>query len=149
MMIDILDLPKTKKIIASAEQQILANTGVKVKLVMQGQNVEHDIRFRKQVLQKIVCNEFLTTWDDVLSISRKTKVVAARHTYIYMLRTSLLENVVDIGRQLNRDHTSILHALNAIKGYYDVKDEIVTKIENVKKQYNDAFLQNENKPLTT
>jgi chromosomal replication initiation ATPase DnaA len=144
MMIDILDLPQTKKILEAAEHKIFSNTGIKVKLIMQSKNVEHDLNYRKSVLKKIVTAEFIVTWEDILSTSRQRRIVAARHCYMYCLRNFFLENLKEIGQQLNRDHTSIIHAMAVINGYYDVGDSLVTKIENVKKQYNDVFLQNEN-----
>ncbi len=144
MMIDVLELPESKRIIEAAEAQIFSNTGMQVKLVAHLRHVEHDLEYKKMVLKKIVCKEFYTNWDDVLSRKRNRNVAAARHTYMHCLRKYFNEQLVLIADQMNRDHTSVIHAINSIKNFYEVSDPIIKKIENVKQKYNDAFLQNEN-----
>ena len=86
------------------------------------------------------CEVFYTNWDDVLSKKRERKVCSARFVYMYCLRKYFNESLKNIGVQLHRDHTSVIHAINSVNSWYDVKDDIVKQIETVKQKYNDAQL---------
>jgi chromosomal replication initiation ATPase DnaA len=140
MMIDVLELPESKRIIEAAEAQIFANTGMQVKLVAHLRHVEHDLEYKKLLLKKIVCKVFFTNWEDVLSRKRDRKIVSARFVYMYCLKKYFNETLENIAAQMNRDHTSVIHAIHAINDWYEAGDDIIIKIENVKNEYNDAFL---------
>ena len=139
-MIDVLELPESKRIIEAAEAKIYSNTGIQVKLCGHLLHVEHEAEYKKLLLKKIVCKVFFTNWDDVLSKKRDRKISNARFTYMYCLRNYFKETFKSIAIQMNRDHSAVINAVNEVKGWYEVKDEIIEKIESVKKQYNDAFL---------
>lgn len=140
MMILVLELPETKRIIEAAEAQIFANTGVEVKLSGHLRHVEHDLEYKKSVLKKIIAKEFDCKWDAVLTDNRNRKLASARQVYMYLVRKYFNETYQLIGWQLNRDHTTVIHAMAKIEGYFKVGDDIIIKIENIKKEYNDAFL---------
>lgn len=140
MMIDILELPESKRIIEAAEARIFANTGIKVKLIGHLENMEHELEFKKLLLKKIVCEVFYIKWDDVLSKKRERKVCSARFVYMYLLRKYFNESYKNIAIQLSRDHTSVIHAITSVNNWYDINDDIVTHIETVKQKYNDALL---------
>jgi chromosomal replication initiation ATPase DnaA len=140
MMIDVLELPESKRILEAAEAQIYANTGIQVKLSLHLRHVEHDLEYKKMVLKTIICNEFCTNWADVLSKKKQRKICAARFVYMYCLRKYFQEKLADIAEQMNRDHTTVIHAITAIEDWQKVNDPIVEKIEKIKKEYNDAHI---------
>lgn len=47
--------------------------------------------------------------EQLLEQTRKTRVVRARHLAMYLLRTDLEMSLPQIAKQLERDHTSVLH----------------------------------------
>ena len=48
---------------------------------------------------------------EVLSTARTDKLVAARDEVAYLLRTKLSLNLADIGKIMNRRHTSVLYSI--------------------------------------
>lgn len=58
-----------------------------------------------------VCEEFKVSQIDLLSKRRTADLVAPRFKVAYRLKTETLMSLAGIGRLLNRDHTSIIHAL--------------------------------------
>ena len=64
-------------------------------------------------LLKEVCQEFRITHDRLISKQRSVRVVAARDIIIKCLRDDGW-SYPEIGRLLNRDHSTIVHALKRI-----------------------------------
>lgn len=58
-----------------------------------------------------VCEEFKVSQLDLLSKRRTADLVKPRFRVAYRLKTETLLSLAGIGRLLNRDHTSIIHAL--------------------------------------
>ena len=136
--IDIFSQPSVKNIIESAEKEILNTTGVKIKLHGTLGNVEQMISPKKLKLRVLVESAFKTSWNSIVGQSRVTNIKMARHVYAYLLFMEFREeNKSSIGRELNRDHGTIISAINRIKGFYKVGDEIIEKIDTIKKQLQD------------
>ena len=138
MLINVFELPETQRIIKAAEAQILSNTGIEVSLTAHLKCT--DIEYKKMLLQKFCCLEFNTNWYDVVSGNRARLQSATRHTYMYLLRTYFKFSLESIGTELGKDHTSVINAIKKINGYYKVGDSLITHIENIKKNYNNALL---------
>jgi chromosomal replication initiation ATPase DnaA len=132
---DVLKMPIVVKIIADAEMDILIKTGVEVKLAGQFGNVERTEDYKKTLLRKLVCEAYECTWEGILSESRIKEKKDARHAYIYLLFTEFKgQSKNAIGRELGKDHGTIINALNRIKGFYEVGDSFIDKLELIKKQ---------------
>jgi chromosomal replication initiation ATPase DnaA len=132
---DVLKMPIVVKIIADAEMDILIKTGVEVKLAGQLGNVERTEYYKKTLLRELVCEAYGCTWEGILSESRIKEKKDARHAYIYLLFTEFKgQSKNGIGRELGKDHGTIINALNRIKGFYEVGDSFIDKLELIKKQ---------------
>lgn len=60
------------------------------------------------------------TLDHLRSAARTAHLSEARHVAAYVARERHGVNLSEIGRQLNRDHGSILHALRRVRGQMSV-----------------------------
>ncbi len=56
------------------------------------------------------------TIEDIFGKSRFDPIVRARHLFVYALRSYGL-GVVHIGKHMGRDHTTIMYAVDKLKGY--------------------------------
>lgn len=62
-----------------------------------------------------VCAHYETCHVDVLSKRRPGSVVKARHMAMFLARKHTLKSLPDIGRRMgNKDHTTVIHAINKI-----------------------------------
>ena len=82
------------------------------------------------------------TFDDVLRVvscylgispqelkekSRKRNLVFARHLIFYFAKNKTQLTLVSIGEPFGFDHTTVLHGIQKINDYLDVKDEETCK----------------------
>lgn len=67
------------------------------------------------VIQTVVCSELRVDLDEVLIDSREGPVVFARHCIFYFLRKYTPLSLSDIGVLFRRNHSTVLHGVNAIR----------------------------------
>ena len=67
---------------------------------------------------------------DLNSKSRKRYIVETRFMFCYIAR-SMKFTLADIGRFLNRDHTTIIHALNTFNNLYQTDEFFREKYHNI------------------
>jgi chromosomal replication initiation ATPase DnaA len=84
-------------------------------------------------------NEFFrVSWEQILSDSRKQEIAEARHVYCYMMMTFSNFKEYEIGKQINRDRTSVLHGLEKVRGYIKHHDpKLVPVLDNLLKKFNE------------
>lgn len=80
------------------------------------------------------CIQFGVTRQQLFSKSRRREMVEARHVTMYLMRKyKLFGSLKMIGKYFNRDHTTVLHALNNVQSLIDtdkVFKSIVLDIES-------------------
>lgn len=89
-------------------------------------------RQRKQVtvdaIKKLVSKEYQVTLRELVSKSRKQRVVKPRQIAMYLARTHTDSPLQTIGRSFNRYHATVLHAVGtiekAMRHEYDVKKQV-------------------------
>lgn len=98
-------------------------------------NAERPSRPRKMTINdlfKAVCSVMDVSEADVISRNRKTSLVHVRATYCYLARLAGFQ-LEDIGRQMMRDHSTVIHHVKNYTAYLDeaeawfrpdLKDEI-------------------------
>lgn len=62
-----------------------------------------------------ICNKFDVTKEELLGKRRNKKYVDARHVLFYLAYTKTSLTLPEIGRLVDRDHTTILHGCQKIK----------------------------------
>lgn len=130
--IKIEEEPNVRKVLRRAEVVIEAITGKVVRL-----HVNRDYEVCPDYLNKLqglVCEHFNVTWQQLVSKKRyrTSGLIDARHTYMYLASSLLKFSLADIGRHLDRDHTSVIHAKKKIEGFYYVGDPLIRDIETIK-----------------
>lgn len=69
---------------------------------------------------------------EILGKSRKSEIVEARHLLCYSLRKR--HTTSEVGRMVNIDHSSVVHAVKKIKDLLSINDkravELISKIDN-------------------
>jgi chromosomal replication initiation ATPase DnaA len=127
-------LPVVFKVISDAEVLLMNLTGFKIDLVMQLKNRVFltGIDAKKNILQKMVCQQFNVSWAQIISNKRDRNITGARHTYMYLSKTMLGLTLTAVGRELNKDHTTVIHAVKTITNLIHVQDDIAGKVETIK-----------------
>jgi chromosomal replication initiation ATPase DnaA len=98
----------------------------------------------KEEILKIIAEESGITVENIFSDKKKTEMVFARHIYAKIQKLNG-RNLVQIAKELNKDHTTIIHSLRAFDDRYNVYDEYresANKIFN-KIGLNSKFIENE------
>ena len=74
---------------------------------------QNDVTIDK--VQKVVCDYFNITKDDLLSKTRKRQIVQARQIAMYMSRSLINCSLSTIGAEIGgKDHATVLHACNTV-----------------------------------
>ena len=68
-----------------------------------------------KMIAKYVAATYGITPDDIYSARRTLKLVEARHIVAYVARNATLYSYPQIGRCLNRDHSTIIHSCQRIE----------------------------------
>ena len=134
--IELDKLPVVQKIMRQAEAKVLNMTGVKVNVSIASADIS-DNEARRNDLRELVCKMYSVSWPEIMSDSRKGELVDARHAYMYLACTILKQSSNTTGEELNRDHSTVLSALEKIKGYYKVNDFYTIKLTLIINKFNE------------
>lgn len=52
---------------------------------------------------------------EIISPARWPRLVRARYIYVYAASTLTLRSLTDIGRLINRDHSTVIHGLDKVR----------------------------------
>ena len=91
-------------------------------------DVDPDNLTREKILQ-IIAAEKNVKIEQILTRSRNSELVESRFIYIKALRCAYNLNLVSIGREMGKDHTTIIHALQQFDNRYQFEEEF-KKIAN-------------------
>jgi len=89
-------------------------------------NVRHD------KLKRIICEEYRVNWQAIASKSRLHELVEARRCYYAILRNVFFYKLLDIGKETNQDHSTVIASLKAHERYTSVYRSERTRYNNVK-----------------
>ncbi len=106
-------------------------------LVRQTMKVNQEIERKKPPrpikVISVVAKYFDYRNKDLTGKSRKADLVKARHVAMYLLREELGLQLIKVGELMGgRDHTTIMHGVNKIKGEIEVDKEVRNKVMNLK-----------------
>lgn len=107
-------------------------------LLRQAQNAP--VRGDVDTILRAVCAEFGVTKDDLLSKKREATISQARQIAMYLLREDAGLTVARIGRELERDHSTVLHGCGRIEtAIADSDESIIQAISAVRENLLDAL----------
>jgi chromosomal replication initiation ATPase DnaA len=69
-----------------------------------------------------LCEELDVTWDQIKGSRGLQPIAEARFCYCFLRRKYFNHGVTVIGKDINRDHTTILHAINTVKDRIECND---------------------------
>jgi len=107
-------------------------------LLRQAQNAP--VRSDADTILGAVCAEFGITKDDLLSKKREATISHARQITMYLLREDAGLSVARIGRELERDHSTVLHGCKRIDtSLVSSDDAVASAISAVRENLLDAL----------
>jgi len=80
-----------------------------------------------EILQK-VCDASGIMPHDIIAITRKREIVIARQLFCYITIKYFNYTLVQVGRFLNRHHSTVIHSVNAYTDYLQMKYKKETAI---------------------
>jgi chromosomal replication initiation ATPase DnaA len=92
-----------------------------------------EARVKFNALIETVCSFYKVRAASILSTSRKRLYLKPRYVIIYLLSTEKGIPSTWLGEFMYRDHTTILYAINQVKGWIETGDDIGDDILEVKK----------------
>lgn len=87
-----------------------------------------------EIIQKAITLHYKITLDELKSKSRKQIVAHPRHVAIYLSRTLTKQSLESIGKAFNRNHATVLHAVNVIRRELHKKSHIGHQVEYLSEQ---------------
>lgn len=90
-------------------------------------------RMRPQEVISVICKKMGLKNKDVVGKSRKAEIVKARHIAMYILREEMGIQLVRVAKLMGRnDHTTVMHAVEKIKGEFNTDQEVREQVMEVK-----------------
>lgn len=86
-----------------------------------------------------VCKTWNKSLDDVCGKSRNQDVVYTRMTIAYFLRRHTILSTTEIGRLINRNHSTIVHYLKAYDSEFRFNEEFRNFAERIKEDLQDII----------
>jgi chromosomal replication initiation ATPase DnaA len=81
-------------------------------------------------IKRVVCLHFKISHSAMISPRREPNIVRPRMVAMYLIRDLTDKSFQEIGRAFgNRDHTTVMHAVNTILRLMEVGDEITVDVE--------------------
>ena len=81
------------------------------------------------IIKELVCRYYQVTPRDLISKSRKQRVVLPRQVAMYMGRLYTDQSLEAIARAFNRYHATVLYAINAVESHIRAKNDVSRQIE--------------------
>lgn len=94
-------------------------------------NKDNDTVTAENVI-KCVCDYYKVTKTDILGSNRKAELVKARQVACYLMYEILNLPLVTIGKQMNRDHATVIYSKNKITGLIDKNVAIAKEVDDIK-----------------
>lgn len=134
------------EILTQAEYDILRDTGIQVSLTVKGIEISLSVN----MITSVVADALGVPLSELVSERRFQPVVEARFIAIHLCHTHLKNvSLTFIGKQLGRDHSTIVAALRVVKTRIEAKDEtFLTKLSIAEKALIDAKNESETKTDT-
>jgi len=86
-------------------------------------------------IQKMVCDYFNISVDQMHSASRKREIVQARQLAMYFAKTLTKNSLASIGVEIGgKDHATVLHAVRTVKNLIDTDKHFRVYVEEIEKK---------------
>jgi chromosomal replication initiator protein len=110
-----------EELFAGFEKIIKRQTGLRVKIILNPIDIE-------DILEVVSSNTDVTV-ADIIGPSRRSSIAEARQISCYLSRIYTEYSLLEIGQRIGgRDHSSVFHSINVVKGFLDIQDEKITHL---------------------
>lgn len=80
---------------------------------------------------EVILKYFKISEAELRMVNRTEKIVYARQLYFYLCRKLTEVGYAEIGKSINRDHTTVIHGENKIKSQEKIYTNVAKDIENL------------------
>ena len=87
-----------------------------------------------QNILEFISEHYGVSENSIKSKSRKDEVVKARHAYFYIAYKTSRKGLAEIGRLVNRDHTTVIHGMRKIEGEIDIYQDTFLEFKELKEK---------------
>lgn len=94
-------------------------------------------------LINIICENYKVSKEDLFSKRKKTKIVNARHMYMYFLFKYYHKNLTETAKLTNRNHGTIIYAIKKIDNEIKIYKDKIKEIEIILNDINNFLIPNE------
>lgn len=95
-------------------------------------------QFISDVIIETICKYFDISFNQLIEINRTRKRTYMRQLTMYFLEKYTDMTLKQIGKKLERDHSTVVHSKDLISGLIDVDDNIRTEVAILKNRIIDA-----------
>lgn len=83
-----------------------------------------------EIIEK-VCSYYAVTNEDIIGKSRCRDIIKARHMAIYIIRNKVKYKLKATGTLFNRDHTTVIHAIQNINNLLCYDEATINDLKNL------------------
>lgn len=82
-------------------------------------------------IQQLVCREFKIPMRDLIALTRKPAHTLPRQVGYYLAKERTLLSLPAIGAKFDRDHSTIHHGINVVRGRLQVDPELAAAVRRI------------------
>lgn len=82
-------------------------------------------------LSVLICGYYDITVKELKSKDRHARIVEARHIFCYVSRLCTTHSLLEIGRFLNRDHTTVIHAVQQVRTHSQMEEQFKEHLTDI------------------
>ena len=91
------------------------------------------------VVIELVCRNFKVSREDLVSRSRKKRISQSRQVAMFLLRKFTKESLSSIGQRFNRDHATVMYALQSVEKRLSSSPSFRYQIEYLEREITERF----------
>ena len=130
------EIESVREVLSKASRRIESITGSKVvAFILNEKSEQKKITDTLEQLKGAILQMYDLTWAELTGKKQVQHNVFARHLFSYYALDVMRMGVSQVGRLLNRDHTTAIHGRNKIRDFISIKDAFTLVQLNTLKMY--------------
>ena len=107
-----------------------SSPGVENFIVVRG-HIKGNGTYEMSLMMEMITEFYQISEKDIKSAWRKRPVVWARHVFCYLCSKYVQCSIVSIGKVINRDHTSVIHARQNVSNLMDSDPDLREQVKGL------------------
>jgi hypothetical protein len=96
-------------------------------------------QLRMKVIRRVVCESYAISRDTLMSARRTCEIVRPRHVYSYLAARLTKASLPQIGRSLDQDHTTVMHAIKRTEARITIDREFAEHMRALEARIRNQF----------